>query len=94
MPQRRKFVRGFSLERGPPGTRYHWYIVKKTAYLAGVLLAIMISHALLPRDPLWLSLGVPVAIAVIGFGVSGRITMKPRQDRRKSDDKTNSRFRR
>jgi hypothetical protein len=29
----------------------------------------MISHALLPRDPLWLSLGVPVAIAVTGFGV-------------------------
>jgi hypothetical protein len=86
MPQRRKFVRGFSLERGPPGARYHWYIIKKTAYLVGVLLVVMISHALLPREPLWLSLGLPAAIAVIGFAMSGRITMKPRQDKRRDDD--------
>jgi hypothetical protein len=71
-------VRGFSLERGSPRAPYHWYIFKKTAYLTGVLLVVVISHSLLPRERLWLSLGLPVAIAVIGFWVSGRITMKPR----------------
>jgi len=72
VPDRSKFVRSFSLKGPHPGAGYAWYITKKAAFLGAVLIIVLLAHAWLPRDPLWISLGVPAVIAVAAFTLSGR----------------------
>jgi hypothetical protein len=79
VPDRSKFVRSFSLKGPHPGAGYAWYITKKAAFLGAVLIIVLLAHAWLPRDPLWISLGVPAVIAVAAFTLSGRIAIG-RQD--------------
>lgn len=73
MPNPSKFVRSFSLKGPHPGAGYAWYVAKKAAFLSAVLISVLLAHAWLPRDPLWISLGVPAVIALAGFALSGRI---------------------
>jgi hypothetical protein len=75
VPDGSKFVRSFSLKGPHPGAGYAWYVAKKAAFLSAVLIIVLLAHAWLPRDPLWISLGVPAVIAVAGFALSGRIAI-------------------
>jgi hypothetical protein len=72
---RRKFVRSFSLDGPHSGGAYGWYIAKKAAFLAAVLIIVLLTYAWLPRNPMWVSLGVPALITVAGFALGGRITI-------------------
>jgi len=77
MSDRRRSVRGYSLERWPLRGQYGWYLLKKAACLAVVVLLALLAYARMPHERPWLSMAVPAVIAVAGFWISGRIRMRP-----------------